>query len=313
MTASLKFNMEGWYRLKVRRLDGSTKVDTGWFPNLITDNGLDLVYNTPAGTFGIKYFNVATCVGSGNTPPAVTDTTLETLVATERDPNDFKFSTVTFVDEVGVTPAYWKSVASWRFATGAAAGNLTEIGVGYDYDNLFSRALIVDGAGNPTTITVLADEVLDVTYELRVYIDKSQVPFTIDISGTNYSGYVQPYNIGSVPSFSTAINLGDDPSPMRLIAWSQHTEPASVYASVSGSNTSDNPTLINPYVPGTYYLDLRYQFSQSQANYSGNNIFTLKQANFMSWLIWFDDQIPKQNYQNLSLDIRVSWGRYVAP
>lgn len=312
MTAQISIGMEGRFRLKVRRPDESVRVDTGWFKNLITDNGLDLVYNTPTGTYGIKYFNVAVCVGSGTTAPAVTDTTLETLVATERDPNDYKFNNPTFVEEVGVTPAYWKSVASWRFPTGVAAGNLSEIGIGYDYNNLFSRALIVDGGGSPTSITVLSDEVLDVTYELRVYINKTQVPFTISISGTNYSGYAQPYQIGTAPSFVTAITLSGDPSPMALRACGQHTEPASVYVSVSGGSSPANPSLITPYVSGTYYLDLRYQWSQSQANYSGNNIFTMT-GNFMKWLLWFDDQIPKQNYQNLSLDVRVAWGRYVAP
>lgn len=46
----------------------------------------------------------------------------------------------------------------------------SEVGVGWSGFNLFCRALIKDPLGNPNTITVLGEEYLDVTYEVRMYI-----------------------------------------------------------------------------------------------------------------------------------------------
>lgn len=45
-----------------------------------------------------------------------------------------------------------------------------EMGVGWNDSNLFSRTLIKDPQGNPNTISILGDEYLDVTYEVRQYM-----------------------------------------------------------------------------------------------------------------------------------------------
>lgn len=46
----------------------------------------------------------------------------------------------------------------------------SEMGVGWNDNNLFSRTLIKDPQGNPNTISILGDEYLDVTYEVRLYM-----------------------------------------------------------------------------------------------------------------------------------------------
>lgn len=304
--------MQGFYRLKVGKDGQEPRVDTGWFENLITDNGLDLMYTWPTGDFGLKYFGTRCCVGTGNTVPAVTDTSLASFLAQTGSASDSAFGGTTFVEEDGVTPAYWKAIASWRFSTGTAAGNLAEIGMGATSTNLFSRALIVDGAGNPTTITVLSDEVLDVTYELRVYIDKSQVPITISISGTNYSGYVQPFDIdNTINSFQWAWAPSGSQANLDLFAHSTHTEPANVYAGAgAGSSYGASVALITSYVIGTYYLDIRYTWAQASANVAGGIQLFYTGYGFTKFMIWFDDPIPKQNFQTLTLDIRFSWDRF---
>src|SRR5690606_18622638 len=50
---------------------------------------------------------------------------------------------------------------------------------------IFNRARVVDEMGNPTTITVLSDEFLEVIYEITLYtIDGATGTLTINIDGT---------------------------------------------------------------------------------------------------------------------------------
>lgn len=163
----------GWFKLTAAKVDqlgnideGSRRVVADWFPNLITNFGLEQMGNVTG------YLN-GCAVGSGATPPNVNDTALGSQIAftsTRQGWNQGAQPTA---------PYYIWARTTYRFASGAAAGNLSEIGIKLNNaTNLFSRALILDGAGNPTTVTVASDEVLDATYELRVY------PFTDDKTGT---------------------------------------------------------------------------------------------------------------------------------
>ena len=77
---NLHTGMKGFYRLEVRRHDGTVR-ETGVaqeFPNLILDSGLDL--------YGQQNGWLSMCrVGAGSTPPAVTDTNLESQISTTTD------------------------------------------------------------------------------------------------------------------------------------------------------------------------------------------------------------------------------------
>jgi hypothetical protein len=64
----------GEFRLIVRDLMGRVTQDTGWFPNLLTDQGL---INMAAQNAWSSNMNV----GSGTTPPAFTDTSLVSWMA----------------------------------------------------------------------------------------------------------------------------------------------------------------------------------------------------------------------------------------
>lgn len=168
----------GLYRLRATNVKtGKQRIVADWFPNLITDFGLNAA--------GSQSNHFQWChVGSGTTAPAVGQTTLASWVAsTETD-----FANVSGTQ--GTTPYYMWTQRTFRFAEGAAAGNLSEIGVGYEgtsTDPLFSRALILDGAGNPTTITVLSNEILDADYQLRVFAPTTDTVQTIVDSGTSVS------------------------------------------------------------------------------------------------------------------------------
>lgn len=59
----------------------------------------------------------------------------------------------------------------------------SEMGVGWNDSNLFSRTLIKDPQGNPNTISILGDEYLDVTYEVRQYIPVNTVVYEVVPTG----------------------------------------------------------------------------------------------------------------------------------
>jgi len=133
------------------------------FENTVLNCGLDLLATTAL------YYATDWCnVGTGNTAPAVTDTTLGTRVASSSTLYGVAVYDGTASDpmSIGVTRVF-------SFAIGTFSGqNLAEVGLSADNNsNYFNRQLIKDEFGDPTTITVLAAEGIRITTEVRWYSD----------------------------------------------------------------------------------------------------------------------------------------------
>src|SRR5690606_11105005 len=149
--------MGGEYRIVARKADsGEERVLADWFSNLITDIGLNSIVNN-----GWKNW----ChVGTGTNTPIEADSSLQTPVAS----TSAKSNSV--VSNAGAPSYYSQASIDYTFPVGA--GTYTEVGVSNKAHTdgtqlMFSRARIVDGSGNPTSITVLADEFLVVPYRIR--------------------------------------------------------------------------------------------------------------------------------------------------
>lgn len=130
---------------------------TDWFPNLVLNNGLNRMSQG-------AWIN-RVLVGSGNSIPSVNQTTLDNFVASTTGYN----GTITPGSQLVTMPYYLTLNFVFRFNQGVAAGNLSEIGLGWSNTECWNRALILDTNGNPTTITVLDNEFLDIHIELRIY------------------------------------------------------------------------------------------------------------------------------------------------
>lgn len=186
---------EGFFRMIVRNAEtGNVSNDTGWFKNLITDYGMNGIAGD-AGQFGVCK---GIYVGSSNAPPTVNDVTIGTPVA----------RTSTFTPgadpspQVGsaVSPYYAKVVWAYRFAAGAAAGNISEVGAIFRYEDpyeLWSRSLVKDASGDPVTITILPDEILDVYYECRIYPQETFSEGTVTLMGSSYAYRASSSNLAS--------------------------------------------------------------------------------------------------------------------
>lgn len=302
----VKIGVAGRYRLQVFSAEGDLTKDSGWFDNLIVDNGLDQIANVPGGSFSIPYLFTSAYVGTGTTPPANTDTQLEAYLATS---SANESATNSFVEAVGTTPAYWRSVKVLTFGTGVAAGTLSEVGVGKGSGstNLFSRALIVDGSGNPTTITVLSTETLQVTYEYRSYLDKTDHTTTCDISGVTYDVTYRVCNIDITPGIDKGLGLGGDASN-TLLAYSGPM--GTVYNDPTGSNGTPVNVNIQTYTAGTYYANMVFTFSLSNSNFGGGIQSFRFTGNQYKFQMQFSPTIPKNSTNVLTMNLQVSWGRY---
>ena len=107
---SLKAEMEGFYKVTKTNKDGEITYDGDWFHNLITNNGLDL--------FGNSYQYITSCfVGSGSNTPAVTDTSLNSIIATTTSVQSKSYGVN------GVSPYYVYVRFTYRFSAGSAARN----------------------------------------------------------------------------------------------------------------------------------------------------------------------------------------------
>lgn len=202
---ALNFGFAGRFDLVARKvvvdedgsplMDGDNNVLTGEsrnlasFENLILDSGLNCL-----GTGGP--INGA-CVGAGTTAPTNSDTSLASMLrvtSTQQSIAELAGSTT--------APYYaeWRIV--YRFPAGTAAGNLSEVGLGWNANpwantmgGLWCRALIKDSEGNPTTITVLSDEVLDIVYTLQLHPPASDVTGTFNLSGVAYQYTLRPSSV----------------------------------------------------------------------------------------------------------------------
>ena len=299
MTA-VNYQLAGRFMLRAIRPDGSERIVADWFNNLVLDSGLNRI-----GTGDIA----STCVvGSGNTAPANAQTSLVALVgSTTTSPvADVKGS------DLGNGFAYCRR--TFRFPAGTATGNLAEVGIGWGSTTLFSRSLIKDGGGTPTTVSVLADEILDVVYELRVYWPTADATTVIDIGGTNYTVTVRPSDVGQWANGTGMFNLllgnGMASGIQDVLAYG----PGSL-----GANT-DGPggTFLNR--PSTYTLDGAYVNNSNEraakiiasiaditSDIGAFSVFTPLGVFKMG----FSPSIPKTSSNVLTLNFKLSWARKV--
>src|SRR5690606_39177023 len=195
----------GQFRLVVSKDAECKQVvkDTGFFDNLITNTGMNRIgtvttnSTTSSGSFSALCGRFV--VGSGSAEPQFTDTALQNPVA-------FASASPNVVSESSNYDRGWYEITvRHQFGQGQAAGNLSEIGIQHTSTSgpLWSRALILDGQGNPTTITVLPDDFLTCYYTLRIMIPKEDVVFNIDVD----------YDEGGVvPTVGTGRPMNADPT-----------------------------------------------------------------------------------------------------
>ena len=331
----LKLGLAGFYKMEaVSARTGKKRVLADWFPNLITDFGLNALGSE------VKDRLVVCSVGSGTTAPSNSDTALSSPVAltdTTKDGSDI-------VGASAEPPYYGWRRTTKRFDIGVAAGNLSEVGMSSREstnpivaDPLFSRALILDGNGDPTTITVLSDEYLDVTYELRVYAPATDLVQTITDAetGVTHTVTTRAANVTSVgaglatgiPALSSwgTFNIGLGNFQLNGVGSSSSTSPAGlprVYngdigpvtalpsGSVIGSSTTQTYSISNAaYSNNSLERTATIVTNLDYANASNRSlVFAFRGGGI--WQSQIDPAITKTSTDLLTFGVKITWGRY---
>lgn len=289
--------------------------DTGFFDNLITNTGMNRIgtvtTNTVSSISAFRDLCGRFVVGSGSAEPQFTDTALQNPVA-------FASSDVSLVSESSNYERGWYEITvRHQFGQGQAAGNLSEIGIQRTSASgpLWSRALILDGQGNPTTITVLPDDFLTCYYTLRIMIPKEDVVFNIDVDYSE-DGIVptvvtgRPLNANSSSTTSgwglqtviTAVGYvllefytGGLAAPTASTPLGSHIETASGFSVVPYVTDS-----FERYVTRTFGLD---DFNSQELRTAVIN------ALMGCWQIEFDPPLQKNNTQTMQVTFGYSWAR----
>lgn len=289
--------VSGLYKLEVVKKDGSIS-STGWFKNLITDVGMD---RRATNTDYIAYCQV----GSGSATPSYSDTQLSSRIAG----SNTQYSSSSGV--ASSSPYYAYVIKTFSFAAGVATGNISEVGVGWaTTGSLFSRALVVDGSGNPTSITVLSDEELRVTYQFRLYVPLNDVSGSVVLGGTTYNYTARASQ--ATTSGTTAW------SSVQAAETDSRTSYVAVYnGSIGGITSVPSGTSIvgatsqvaDAYINGSFSVAQTTTWGSTLGNVSGGISAIKMVLGCGCYQFGFSPSIPKDNTKVLSLKITHSWGR----
>lgn len=296
----VNIGVKGRYRLLVKR-NGDTINDTGWFDNLITNQGMDFLGTSTA------YLNSCQ-VGSSSTTPAYTDVALGARVA--------GVSSAFSQQRIETTSRYCVDKKTFTFSSGTATGNISEVGVGTGEtgNTLFSRALILDSFGNPTTITVTAEDDLIVIYEL--WFKQPTSDFTASVSGYDFTirasmvdaiasiGWISTSNLGS--SFILSLEPGTCYVYTGAFGAITGRPSGTSVAMATSSGTNE------PYTPGSHYRIIRLRWLPAQANDTDYNSISYKigVAYFQASV---SPPLRKNSNQSLSIRVRTTWSRDSGP
>jgi hypothetical protein len=300
--------VSGWFKFEALKVDSngqviekSRRVLADWFPNIILNQGLN--------RHGTQNANIGACqVGTGTSAPVATQTSLDAFLAGTVNINSS-------VDTAQPTSPYFKArTVVYRFNAGTATGTISEVGVGWDPTasaSLYSRALILDGGGAPTSITILADEVLDVTYQLRLYYSELDATYNATITGVGTLTVTARPALITSPLLWNGGLAGITTTASSGVAYNGTLGPITDLP--SGTSSPSSNASLGSYSSGSYQLSGTVQYGLNNGNLVGG-IKSITQG-FGASFTWgvmqyeFSSVINKLSTQVLTLNFLHSWSR----
>ena len=325
----MKLGIKGTFTLTVRNSDGSVK-QTLQFDNLITDTGMNRIAgNAGAGVVEGQTLFDRCLLSTSATTPTVTDTVMGgTQVSTATTSVVYPTTTVT-----SGSPNYVFTLQhGWKFATGAATGTWSSVGMEYSIGSLlFCRTLIRSG-GTPTTLTILASESLDIRYDLTVTPVLTDGTGTVTINGTVYNWTSRVWAIGDAfGALKIKVSLGETNygytgalmggGTIALGATtagglsSGNSPPQTGYTSLFSSGGSTDPTSRTwaAYTSGSFSRAITYAWGSTIVATGGvvsvNGAAVRMGGICPPYQFIFSPAIPKGTTEELSLTFTVSWVR----
>jgi hypothetical protein len=281
--------------------------DTGWGPNLITDQGLDLWHTS----FPFQ----RTYVGSGTAVATVSDTQMQTFLAQ---------STVVgagnAVRVASISPDWqYSETHSRRFGAGVGTGPINEIGMGASTNDtgtlIFNRVVL--GA----TINKSAIQVLDVIFRLTIWPPKDDVIGTggtvSTVAGVSYETITRLLDIDAQTGENTYDQITIFGSGSIWKAYDGDlgliTDTAPQGDDAPGSGGSGGT--IAPYTPGDKFILITWDVGLDGWVTATEEIRTLiGTINLFKWQTQFDAtvggaKIPKDGTEIMDFQWKISWDR----
>lgn len=306
----MRIRMEGSFRLRTHNGRGRTFNESAEIPNLITDAILD--------AFGTGKQQITDIrVGTGNNAPSASDTALQTQVAASSSTQATSGGS-----NVGADRYCWASITR-RFSPPGSNLNLQEVGA-WAGDTMWSRALVVDGSGNPVSFPWGSDEILDVTYTFRLYPPLVDWEETVNIAGVARDVVLRPANVDgwNVRADNSTGTPGGGPAFAGFVAAGSDGA-GNAYSGALGAITDFPSTPISgahsrtlgPYTNGSFTRGATLTFGTGQGNGNIRCVtFSTYQSNFNvgqhPWQFSMDPVLTKTNAQSLQLYVQTSWGRH---
>lgn len=275
--------------------------------NLITNTGMNwwgTNTNAPAN------FGVYCRVGGGSTEPANTDTALASPIANvSRSSGDatVAWGTGEYLNCAVIT-------LNFSFGVGAAAGNLTEVGLGNTAsDSLLTRSLFKDPSGNPITINVAPDEQLLVYYRVIIRPDTADKTFSVTTSPTPtaYTITLRPAQLG-VRSlfFSGRFGVVADMNNQAV-----YYGTSSGIGPITGSPTGTRSAFFvataawGAFTPGTFERTDTYTIGSANGNHSDIGAIEILGGVPFSWQVGISPRLTKVSPETIKITILNKWSR----
>jgi len=307
------------FKLVVRKADTDEIVrETPEFLNLVLTTGLARMAVGP--------WIDRCCVGTGNSTPVASQVALDSFLASTTAIASGSADTGGI--QVTTAPYYWFGRRTWRFAVGVATGNISEIGLGWGNTTLWNRALIKDAAGNPTSITVLADEYLDVISEVRVYPQGATGSFNlVDKVGTVISAHT--FTAKPILRYNSAYGAYWNPGAVRVgldFGYTQGIRFSSAAMGNDNNSITAEAELSGPTITaGSKSITAKKTVTSSEANIGSHKSFQTYISGLMcgggsnqsgmnnlgccyKWEV--NPPIPKDSETILTYSFMLSWGDY---
>lgn len=311
ITIPVKVKVGGIFTLRVYR-NGQLRQTVGPFDNLVLNQGLDIlcggqIPGDSSTNFVMNYVDV----GTGTNTPTISDTTLQSPLG-----NVQILSSQGGATYVAGPPAYHTVTYVYTYPLGALVGNISEIGVGGSstgYNppiprpfHLFSRALIVDGGGSPTVVSLTSADQLVVTYEVRRYLDLTTNTGSVTISSVNYATQTQIYAVNSAFSSPAA----QPPYSVSYFgAYTTQTLVTPTTATIPGSGVlrGSSDMSFDSYANGSFFRTCSAVLSPSGWT---SSIGSISLSLWGRWQIVMTPVIPKTADNALTLHFSFSFTQY---
>ena len=312
----MKFHVgfSGHFRLETHDAQTGELRQVREFDNIITNSGLN--------SYGAGVRNMQWChVGTGQNTPAATDSALGNPIAAT--------NTILEKSNPAAEAPDWilTKIIAYRFAAGAAAGNISEVGIasaGLPFPSnayLWSRARILDEHGNPSTITVLNNEYLDVYYTVKIHLPiGGEITFPVTISGNNHTVKAKIANVSTALISTSANGIATEGIHCRQVK-TNSTELGGIDGEVNGTGYGvTGNSVLQAYQNNSFKTSSVITFALNQANYpngiSGLVMRTNPTSSASQLAPFFQAQylitppIMKTQNNELALTFEYSWGRY---